>query len=142
MVGVGTTGPAIVLVVALWGPDAAKQRGPDYLMIGLGLSFLLVGGGMAIWASLRRVRVGADGITSRSTLGGFKTLTWDAIEKVAFSGYEFWIYGRAHNRVMLLIWDVGMNDAVTMLESNLPESVRTTHRDDLNRLAKLTGAQS
>ena len=111
-----------------------------YIPVVMGLCFLLLGGGLWLWSSRRRTRVGPRGLTSEYALFGPQFLPWDQVTKVDFaSGQEFWVRAKDGRKAMFWIFFEGVAEAVPLLREHLPEEVLRKHGETLETFASRVG---
>lgn len=145
--------PALAWIMALFAVGGAISMGllslvipfaypaQVFVPIGIGAFFLLLGGGMCLWAMMRRTRVGERGLTSEYVFYKPRFLAWEDVRKVSFaSGQEFWVHGPGWHKAMLHVWFVGIKEAIPLLYDHLPEEVQKKGGTALARLAVYTGA--
>jgi hypothetical protein len=109
--------------------------------VGIGAFFLLLGGGMCLWAVRRRTRVGEHGLTSEYVFLAKRFLPWEDVERLSFdSGMEFWVHGPKRHKAMLHVWFTGVHEAVPLLDEHLPEKARDKYAGTLLQFAAKVGA--
>jgi len=120
-----------------------RFESPEQIFIPLGMSLFLVllSGGLWLWSSRRRTRIGPEGLTSEYALCESQFLPWDQVTKIDFAnGTEFWVRATDGRKAMIWIYFVGVAEVVPLLCAYLPEKVLRTYGQTLERFASCVGS--
>lgn len=140
MGAIAVGGPIGMGILSLIIPFAYPEQA--FVPVGIGAFFLLLGGGMCLWAVCRRTRISRDGLLSEYALFKPQFLPWNEVEKVDFaSGQEFWVRGKGGKKAMLFVWFVGIAEVVPLLRQYLPKTVELKYRSTIENFAARVGAR-
>lgn len=138
MAVIGAVGP--LGMVALSFVVTFKTPNERYIPVGIGLFFLLLGGGLAVYFYKTVVRVNHHGLVATGVFGSSRAISWLEVVRVRFgTDMTFSLITAAKKKVQVHFFMKGMTEFTKMIDAYLPEEAKRASPNDLDKLRAMFG---
>jgi hypothetical protein len=138
MAVIGAVGP--VGMVALSFVVKFKTPNERYIPVGIGLFFLLLGGGLAAYFYKTVVRVNHEGLVANGLFGLSRAISWQEVVRARFgTDMTFSLITAAKKKVQVHFFMKGMSEFSKMIEEYLPDEAKEASHADLEKLRVMFG---